>query len=167
VSAREPEDPALAAKLESLRASGIRIDREGVFWHEGQPVLHQGMRQAFWRWLDRLPPPDQRHILRLDEQRFAYLEVEDTPLVATSLRWAGDEAWLGLNDGNEERLDPEGLTVDEFGVLRCPVRGGRLEARLATAAAATLAQRIVNTGSPPQPALLVAGQPRPLRPRAL
>lgn len=156
-------DPAL---LERLRTSGIRIDREGVFWHEGEPVRHEGMRRAFLRWLDRLPPPDDRYVLRLDDKRFAYLEVEDTPLVATSLRWQGDEAWLGLNDGSEERLDPAGLDIDAAGVLRCQAqaRGRRLEARLSTAAATTLAERIV--GPPGQPALLVAGQQRPIRSRA-
>jgi hypothetical protein len=146
-------DPEL---IERLRRSGIRIDRAGVFWHEGEPVLHQGMRQAFWRWLDRLP--DQRYVLRLDEHRYAYLEVEDTPLVATSLRWEGDDAWLGLNDGSEERLAPDTLTIDEAGVLRCRVRR-QLEARLDTAAAATLATRIA--GSAEEPVLMLAG-PHPI-----
>ncbi len=149
-------DPEFAARLERLRASGMRIDRDGVFWHEGAPVLHEGMRRAFWRWLDRLPPPDGRFVLRLDEQRFAYLEVEDTPLVVTSLRWQGDEAWLGLNDGSEERLDPRSLTVDAAGVLRCLVRDGRLPARLATGAAAVLAERI--GGEAGAPTLSVAGR---------
>jgi hypothetical protein len=152
--------PPDADVIERLRRSGIRIDREGAFWHEGEVVRHQGMRRAFLRWLDRLPPPDSRYVLRLDERRYAYLEVDDTPLVATSLRWQGDEAWLGLNDGSEERLDVASLTVDEAGVLRCTVRGGRLEARLATAAAAVLSERIV--GPPEQPALLTAGVRSPI-----
>jgi hypothetical protein len=132
-------DPAL---LERFRQSGLSIDREGQFWHAGQPVTHLGMRRAFFRWLDRLPPPDGRHILRLDDQRFVYIEVADTPLVATSLRWSGDRALLGLSDGNEEALDAETLTVDDQGILRCRVRGGRLEARLTTSAAAALGERI-------------------------
>jgi uncharacterized protein len=132
-----------------VRRSGIRIDREGRFWHEGQQVQHQGLRQALLRWLDRLPPPDGRYILRLDAERFAYLEVEDTPLVATSLRWQGERALLGLSDGSEEPLDPDGLTVDPAGTLRCRVRDGRLEARLATSAAAALAERIEATARGP------------------
>lgn len=134
--------------LERLRQSGIRIDREGRFWHEGETVRHEGLRQALFRWLDRLPPPDGRYVLRLDERRFAYLDVEDTPLVATSLRWSGAEAWLGLNDGDEEPLAPETLTVDDAGVLRCRVRRGHaeptIEVRLATSAASTLAERMTN-----------------------
>jgi uncharacterized protein len=131
-----------AAFLERVRRSGIRIDRQGRFWHEREMVRHQGLRRALLRWLDRLAPPDGRYILRLDEERFAYVDVEDTPLVATSLRWEGQRALLGLTDGAEEALDPATVTVDDMGILRCQVRGGRLEARLATAAAAALAERI-------------------------
>jgi hypothetical protein len=145
-----------AEHLARLRDSGIRIDREGRFWHEGAPVEHEGLRQALFRWLDRLPVDpahaqpigdEGRYILRLDARRFAYLEVDDTPLVATSLRWdqggpTPPTAMLGLTDGSEEALDPRTLTIDAEGVLRCWVRGGKLEARLATSAAAALAPQI-------------------------
>jgi hypothetical protein len=152
-----------AAYLARLRASGIRIDREGRFWHEGETVQHEGLRQALFRWLDRLPDRDPqqaatgdegRYVLRLDARRFAYIDVDDTPLVATSLRWqdeggGGPQAWLGLNDGSEELLDPRTLTIDGAGVLRCWVRAGKLEARLATSAATTLAERIITRDASP------------------
>jgi hypothetical protein len=158
-----------AAYLARLRDSGIRIDREGRFWHEGQTVQHEGLRQALFRWLDRLPDRDPqqaatgdegRYVLRLDARRFAYIDVDDTPLVATSLRWQDDldgglqawlgpQAWLGLNDGSEELLDPRTLTIDGAGVLRCWVRGGKLEARLGTSAATTLAERIITRDERP------------------
>ena len=63
-----------AAWLEKIRRSGISLDREGRFIHEGAEVTHEGMKRALFRWLDRLPPPDGRYVLRLDERRFAYLE---------------------------------------------------------------------------------------------
>jgi uncharacterized protein len=156
-------DPAF---LERLRRSGIRVDREGEFIHEGQPVLHHGLRSALFRWLDR--QDDGRYVLRLDAQRFAYLDVDDTPLVVRALRadagGGAGEIRLSLSDGSEEPLDPATLTIDEQGILRCWVRGGRLEARLATSAASALAERIIET--PRGPALSSAsGPPRPLRPR--
>jgi hypothetical protein len=121
--------------LEKLRRSGIRVDREGELIHEGEVIRHEGLRRALFRWLDRLD--DGRYVLRLDERRFAYLDVEDTPLVVRALRvdgggdGAGDAVVsLQLSDGAEERLDPSTLTVDAHGILRCWVRGGRLEARL-------------------------------------
>lgn len=137
-----------AAFLERIRRSGIRIDREGELWHEGEPMSHQGLRQALFRWLDR--GPDGRYVFRLDDARFAYVDVEDTPLVARAARWEGDGALLALSDGSDEPLVPETLTIDDAGVLRCLVRGGRLEARLATSAAATLADRFEPALEPPR-----------------
>ena len=143
--------------LEKLRRSGISVDREGELIHEGQPFRHQGLRRALFRWLDRLE--DGRYILRLDERRFAYLDVADTPLVVRALRIDGDAVSLQLSDGAEETLDPSTLTVDDQGILRCWVRAGRIEARLSTSAAAALADRLTET--PGGPALaLAAGPPR-------
>jgi hypothetical protein len=142
--------------LERLRRSGIRIDREGQLIHEGEVFRHEGLRRALFRWLDRLD--DGRYVLRLDAQRFAYLDVDDTPLVVRALRVDGAVVTLQLSDGSEEALDPTTLTVDDQGLLRCWVRGGRIEARLATSATAVLAERISET--PQGPALAGASGPR-------
>ena len=160
-------DPEL---IEQLRRSGIRIDREGQFIHEGEPVRHEGLRSALFRWLDRLD--DGRYVLRLDERRFAYIDVDDTPLVVRALRLndgdgggaTGSTVTLQLSDGSDEPLDASTLTVDDRGVLRCWVRGGRIEARLATSAAAVLADRIIETAK--GPALALPGQPQPPQPLA-
>jgi hypothetical protein len=159
-----------AELLERLRRSGIRIDREGSFVHEGAEVQHEGLRRALFRWLDVLP--DGRVVLRLDERRFAYVDVDDTPLVARAARFAGEGAGetfvLALSDGSDEPLDPATLTVDDAGVLRARVRGGRLEARLATDAAATLAERISlpSPGSSRSVTLTLAGRVVPILHRA-
>ena len=145
-------EAADAAWLEKIRRSGIRVDREGRFMHEGAEVTHEGLKRALFRWLDRLPPPDGRYVLRLDEKRFAHLEdVEDTPLVARAARIDPEgQVYLALSDGNEEALDPATLTVDDAGVLRAWVRGGRLEARLANSAAAVLADAITEDRGRPR-----------------
>jgi hypothetical protein len=162
-------------QIEQLRRSGIRIDREGELIHEGEAIRHGGLRSAIFRWLDRLPEGEParagdeagekagRYILRLDERRFAYVDVDDTPLVVRALRIAdgGDAVTLQLSDGAEETLDPRTLTVDAQGILRCWVRGGRLEARLATSAAAVLAERITETSQGPT-LTLAARPPQPL-----
>jgi hypothetical protein len=133
-----------AAFIERLRRSGIRIDREGRFVHEGEEVRHEGLRRALFRWLDT--EPDGRVVLRLDERRFAYVDVDDTPLVARAARLDGagadERVLMALSDGAEEALEPATLSVDEEGVLRARVRGGRLEARLSTSAVAALAGRL-------------------------
>jgi hypothetical protein len=120
------------------------------------------LRQALFRWLDRLP--DGRVVLRLDERRFAYVDVDDTPLVVRGARVEEARVLLTLSDGAEEPLAPETLTIDEAGVMRCTARAGKLEARLATAAAAALAEVIDDSVSPP--ALVLGGRRFPLRPRA-
>ena len=155
-----------AAFIERLRQSGIRVDREGRFIHEGAEVTHAGLRSALFRWLDRLsPPPDARYVLRLDEHRFAYLDVDDTPLVARAARIdPAGTIWLALSDGAEEALDPDTLTVDGAGILRAWVRGGRLEARLSTSAVAALGELLTETRDG-RPALRVAGQTVAIPPR--
>jgi hypothetical protein len=140
-----------AEYLERLRRSGIRVDREGRFVHEGAEVLHDGLRRALFRWLDE--QPDGRVVLRLDERRFAYVDVDDTPLVARAARVDGERVLLALTDGAEEALEPATLTVDEAGILRARVRGGRLAARLSTAAVAALADHLSEEGGRPVLAL--------------
>lgn len=130
--------------IERLRQTGIRLDREGRFWHEGAEVTHSGFRRALLRWLDRL---DGRPILRLDEKRYAYVDVEDAELLALSARWDGDRVMLGLNDDSEEELDYATLQVGAENALYCRVRGGRLTARITTPAYYALAERIEETGS--------------------
>jgi uncharacterized protein len=127
------------AEIEKLRQSGIRLDAEGRFWHEGQEVTHAKMRAAFFRWLDR--NPDGRYVLRLDERRFVYLDVDDAPFVVRSLRWEGERALAVLSDGSEEPLDLSTVRL-KAGVAYATVKGG-FDARLAAAAFATLGERIV------------------------
>jgi hypothetical protein len=155
-----------AETLERIRRSGIRIDREGRFLHEGAEVLHEGLRRALFRWLDT--EPDGRVVLRLDDARFANvdLDVGATPLVARAARFDGERVLLALSDGAEEVLDPATLTIDDAGVLRARVRGGRLEARLATAAAAVLAERVsVGAEAAGRPVLTLARRRFPIPPR--
>ncbi|HXU06976.1 MAG TPA: hypothetical protein VN903_38750, partial [Polyangia bacterium] len=64
---------------------------------------------------------------------------------------------LALSDGSEEPLDPTTLTVDDAGVLRAWVRDGRLEARLATSAAAVLGDALT-VSDDGLPRLQLAGQ---------
>lgn len=166
-SARGPgaagEGRLTADAIERLRRSGIRIDRDGEFQHEGAPVRHEGLRQALFRWLDRLA--DGRYVLRLDAQRFAYVDVDDTPLVARSARLDGDRVWLGLSDASEEVLDPATLDIDAAGIMRCRAREGRLEARLSSSAAVVVAELI--GGDPLRPVLHIGGRAFPLARRAV
>lgn len=165
--------PRLPAELiEKLRQTGIRLDRNGRLWHQGTEITHPGLRRALLRWLDRLP--DGRPILRLDERRYAYLDVEDAHLLAVSAVWRDDRVYLRLNDGTEEELDYASLCTGADHALYCRVRGGALRARLTTPAYHALADCITELtdpvsdpasspdGDPPAYALRACGQLFPI-----
>lgn len=128
------------AEIERLRRSGIRLDCQGRFWHEGAEVVHAGLRAALWRWLDR--GADGRYLLRLDERRFVYLDVDDAPHLVRSLRREGQRIVLLLADGTEEALDPGTLTCEEERGY-CRVKGGRFRARLSPRAWHALGAHLV------------------------
>ena len=100
---------------------------------------------------------------RRDVGRFAYGDVDDTPLVARGARCDGERVRRTPPDGAEVARAPDTLTIDGAGVLRCAARGGKLEARLSTAAAAALADAIDDSAQ--VPALVLGGRRFPLRPR--
>jgi hypothetical protein len=123
------------AEIEKLRQSGIRLDGEGRFWHDGQVITHHGLVAALWRWLDR--NPDGRYVLRLDERRFVYLDVDDAPYVVRSLRWEDGRPIALLSDGSEEAIDPDAVALrGETPYVR--VKQGRFDARLTPSAWGTL-----------------------------
>lgn len=101
-------------------------------------MAHGGLRAALWRWLDR--NPDGRWVLRLDENRFVWLDVDDAPHFVRSLRWEGDRAFLLLADGSEEELDYPSLRLSG-GTAYCTVKR-RFPARFSTAAWAALGERL-------------------------
>lgn len=76
--------------------------------------------------------------------------------VVDSLRVEPDGALtLRLFDGTEEPLDPATLCVDDAGVVRARVKGGRFDARFSRHAQTQLAPVLVE-GDPP--VLLVQGR---------
>lgn len=134
------DERAAADALERFRQTGIRLDREGRFWHEGGQVEHPGLYRAFLRWLDVLD--DGRSVLRLDDKRYAYLDVDDAHLLVVAARWEGERVLVATNDGVEQELDYESLAVGAADALYCRARGGRLVARVTTPAYYVIAEGI-------------------------
>jgi hypothetical protein len=145
-------------QIERMRAIGLRLDRAGRFWHDGAEVTHPRLRQALLRWLD--VRDDGRDIVRLDAQRYAYVDVDDAHLRAVSARWDGDRCHVTWDDGAEEELDYAHLAVAPDGALYTTARGGRLRARIAGAAHHAIADEIVEHES--GFALRAAGRPWPI-----
>jgi hypothetical protein len=126
--------------LEQMRDIGLRLDRTGTFWHQGTPVTHARLCQALLRWLDVLD--DGRDVVRLDDKRYAYVEIEDAHLRARSARWEGDRCFVLWDDDQDVELDYARLRQSADHAIYTRVRG-RLRGRIAGTAYHAIAERIV------------------------
>ncbi|HUS32574.1 MAG TPA: hypothetical protein VMZ53_28930 [Kofleriaceae bacterium] len=130
--------------LEKMRAIGLRLDRGGTFWQGGSPVTHERLKQALLRWLD-VRTEDGRDIIKLDDKRYAYVDVDDAHLRAKSARWDGDHCFVLWDDDQEEELDYASLRQAPDNAFYAKARG-RLRGRIAGAAHHAVAERIVERG---------------------
>ena len=115
------------------RETRIRLDKDGVFWVEGQRLGHPGLQEAFARWIG-VDPETGRYILS-NAINWAFLTVEDAPYL---VRGIDADGVLTLSDGTTEPLDARTLRIDEDDVPYCDVKGGKMPARFAKAAAIAL-----------------------------
>lgn len=129
--------------LEKMRAIGLRLDKAGTFWQGGTPVTHQRLRQALLRWLD--VRDDGRDIIRLDDKRYAYVDIDDAHLRAMSARWDGDRCFVLWDDDQEEELDYASLRQAPDHAFYARARG-KLRGRIAGAAHHAIAERVVEQG---------------------
>jgi hypothetical protein len=153
-----PPAPVMTeAMIEKMRAIGLRLDRSGTFWHEGTAVTHPRLRQALLRWLD--VRDDGRDIVRLDDRRYAYVDIDDAHLRARGAHWNGDRCLVHWDDDTEAELDYGSLDQAADHALYARVRG-RLRGRIAGPAYHAIAERIVEV--PGGFALDAAGQRWPI-----
>ena len=130
-------------QIDQMRAIGLRLDRAGTFWQDGSPVTHVRLRQALLRWLD--VRDDGRDIVRLDDKRYAYVEIEDAHLRARSAHWEGERCLVLWDDDQEAELDYASLRQAPDHALYTSVR--HLRGRIAGPAYHAIAERIVEAGS--------------------
>lgn len=109
-------DPALLDKLREQ--SGLRLDKEGRFWHRGDliehartlAVLHQGIHRA----------PDGRWATRIGKE-WGYLHVEDAALFVRRV----EGTRVQLASGEWVDFDPATLASGADDALYVRVRGER------------------------------------------
>jgi hypothetical protein len=104
------------------RESTLRLDGEGRFFHDGDPVAHAKLAEALHRWIAR-HPDDGRYILT-NGYDWTYFTVDDVPYFVRSVRAADGDAVLVLSDGSEEPLDPAAVRQNERGELYLTVKRG-------------------------------------------
>jgi len=106
--------------------SGLRLDRELRWWHDGEPIEHPKIIEAFNTGL--APAEDGRFRLSFGND-WCYVQVEDAAYGVTALDLAGEQVWLRLSDRTAEQLNPSTLALGPEGVLTCRVKAGRAKAR--------------------------------------
>src|SRR5262249_26965490 len=129
-------------QIEQMRAIGLTLDRAGTFWHGGAAVTHPRLRQALLRWL--AVRADGRDIIKLDDKRYAYVDIEDAHLRARSGRWDGDRCSILWDDDQISELDYASLRQAPDHAFYANVRG--LRGRIAGPAQHAIAERVVEQG---------------------
>ena len=133
-------DPALLRKLREQ--SGVRLDREGRFWHRGDLLEHARTVAALHRGMHR--SEDGRWAVRIGPE-WAYVDVEDAARFVRRVEVRGDGLRAQLADGEWVDVDPATLAsgADDALYLRTP-DGER--ARLTRAAQLSLSDHLREDG---------------------
>jgi hypothetical protein len=124
VSPTPPPDPS------TWTLPKLRIDRDGLWFHDDAEVTHPGIIANL---RDNLRVDEGGHFLQIGPARVP-VEVEDTPFVVERVEALGDGLTATLNDLTQEPVALDTLRVDERGIPRCRVKEGRFDARLSRAA---------------------------------
>lgn len=129
-------DPALLRKLRE--ESGLRLDREGRFWHRGDLLEHARTVAALHRGMHRAD--DGRWAVRIGPE-WGYVDVEDAARFIRRLEMRGETLRAQLADGEWVEIDPATLAsgADDALYARTP-EGDR--ARLTRAAQLSLADHL-------------------------
>jgi len=136
----------------------LRIDRDGVWFHDDAEVTHPGIIANL---RENLRVDGDGHFLQIGPTRVP-VEVEDTPFVVERVEALGDGLTATLNDLTREPVALDTLRVDERGIPRCRVKEGRFDARLSRAATYQLLQHVQpDEGSGPS-TLVLAGRRYPV-----
>jgi uncharacterized protein len=122
-------------------ASGITLDREQRWWHDGEPVEHPNIIEAFNRGLK--VQDDGRYKLEFGND-WCFVEVQGAAYRALVLD-AGDDGRLSirLSDRTAEWLEVASLALDADGVLTAAVKNGKARARFSREAQFALGERMV------------------------
>lgn len=137
--------------------SGLVLDRQGRWLHDGIPVEHPRIVEVFSHGLER--DPQGRYVLRVGAD-WCFVTVEDaaTQVISARVEEGGGEVGLVLSNGRAEILRP-GTLAQRGGVLYCETET-RLLARFTSVAQSALAPLLDER--PGGYVLLVAGTEHPI-----
>jgi hypothetical protein len=120
--------------------SGIRLDRDFRWWHDGEPIDHPNIIEAFNRGVR---VDDAGRVTLHFGNDWCVIEVEEAPYRVVAVDEAeGGRLSVRLSDRTAEWLEPTTLAVAPDGVLSVKVKGGRARARFGRDAQFQLAQHL-------------------------
>jgi uncharacterized protein len=119
--------PEAGVRWHTREDSGLRLDRTGRWWHDGEPIEHPRIVEAFNRGLT--VTPEGRYRLEFGGD-WCFVEVEDCGYTVLAVEAAEGGLALRLSDRTAEWLEPRTLALDAEGVLTCRVKAGLARARL-------------------------------------
>jgi hypothetical protein len=119
--------------------SGIRIDRQGRWWHDDGLVEHPNIIEAFNQGLRVMD--DGRYQLHFGGD-WCFVTVADCAFTVVAVDESeGERLSVRLSDRTAEWLDLDTLALDDEGVLVAKVKGGKARARFSREAQFQLAER--------------------------
>ncbi len=142
-----------------LRPFGLRLHHDGRWSHEGQPITHLRLREAFDRGV-RFLPEERKYVVQLGRFR-GEIEVEEAGFFVRDIdRETGE---ITLSDGTRERLELVSLRCSpRDDALMCTVKRNLLPeglpARFTHGAHSELLAGVEHTQE--GPALRIAGEVR-------
>jgi uncharacterized protein len=146
-----PEFFRFPAPEGASRESTIRLDAEGRFFHEGEPVAHPGLAAAMHTWIRR-HPDDGRFILS-NGYDWTYFTVEDAPFFVVSIHEKDGGLELELSDRTREAWDPARSRLGPDSALYAEVKretpGGPFDAKFTRHAQTALAPFLVDRAERP------------------
>jgi hypothetical protein len=123
--------------------SGLVLDRELNWHHDGERITHPKIIEAFNQGL--VPTEDGRFQLRIGND-WAYVTVEGAAYRVNAIDTDERRVYLRLSDRTGEPLEASTLQLGDDGVLTARVKGGRAGARFSRDAQFALGQLLVPEG---------------------
>lgn len=133
-------------KWHTREDSGIELDAQLRWFHDGEPVEHPRVIEAFNRGLR--VTDDGKYKLEIGND-WCFVKVHGPAFGVVAVDVSGDGVSVRLTDRTAEMLDPATLTVGDDGVLTVKVKAGRAIARFSRDAQFQLGELVESTANGP------------------
>lgn len=136
----EPTHPT-GKRWHTHEDSGLELDADVTWWHDGERIEHPNIIEAFNRGLS-FDADAKRFKLTLGND-WAYVSVKDCAFRVVAIdEGEGERLSVRLSDRTAEWLDVQTLALDASGRLTVAVKQGQARALLSREAHYALAERL-------------------------